>query len=895
MKKTVLNTLILATLFFASAANAQVGVGVSTENVHPSAALEVQSETKGFLPPRMTKAERDAIDSPATGLIIYQIDSDTTGLYYYDGSVWKKRVGVQGAKGIQGERGEKGEKGDVGPSGHFSIDAGTSSGELKYWDGKKWVSLLPGNNEQKLTFCEGLPIWTTGGICPGKVTSIDCGNTINNGTLTMLTPASGVSVLLAYTGGIAGFYSGQSVTSTGVTGLTATLQAGNIVSGNGSFTYSITGIPSDTGTASFQINIVGISCTLIVKVNPRIAPNITDIDRNSYKTTYIGNQLWMAENLRTTKYSDGTSIPLVIDQAEWEENYKNNSTLSMMSWYNNDQDNFIANKYGALYNWYAINPTSNANKKVCPTGWHMPSDDEWTVLLDYLQLDGGKLKKEGTTDWKSPNALASNQSGFSALPGGFRDVDGNYYEIYTHGKWWSSTQHESFTVDAYYRDLNYGNGASFRGRYDKRAGFSVRCLKDTGNNEQSIVMCDGVPTFGTAAVCPGKVTSIDCGNAINNHTFTTLSSVNVQLVVFYTGGNGGFYSGQTLTSTGVTGLTATLQSGYFVSGNGSLTYSISGIPSESGTASFQINIGGNTCMFSCDVKSIDFGNSLNNDTLKTLFAVNFVKVIDYKGGNGGFYSGQTLKSTGVSGLTATLQAGNFANGNGSLTYSIKGIPYDTGTATFEINIGGNTHMIKYIVASRISPDITDVDGNVYKTVYIGNQQWMAENLRTTKYNNEASIKLAIDNTEWKAEQYYASPELLMCWYNNEPDNWYGALYNSYLNGETYGQKVCPVGWHIPSNGEWKDLIDFVEGDGYKLKKVGNWFAANDKSGFSALPGGYRKEDGKYGERTNYGLWWSSTPSVNNRYFFILLSGGDGDISLGEISQRAGLSVRCIKD
>jgi hypothetical protein len=120
MKKTVLIILILATLFFARIANAQVGVGVPAENIHPSAVLEVKSSTKGFLPPRMTKAERDAIVTPADGLLIYQTDGDAnnpTGLYFFDGLLWKNGIGVQGVQGLTGPQGLVGPAGAIGPKG----------------------------------------------------------------------------------------------------------------------------------------------------------------------------------------------------------------------------------------------------------------------------------------------------------------------------------------------------------------------------------------------------------------------------------------------------------------------------------------------------------------------------------------------------------------------------------------------------------------------------------------------------------------------------------------------------------------------------------------------------------------------------------------------------------
>ena len=202
-------------------------------------------------------------------------------------------------------------------------------------------------------------------------------------------------------------------------------------------------------------------------------PNITDAEGNSYKTVFIGTQQWMGENLKVSKYSDGTTIPNITDNIEWEY-----TTTGAWAYYNNDAANNA--KYGKLYNWYAVSKTTNGNKNVCPTGWHVPTDAEWTVLTDYLggeSVAGGKLKEARTTNWNGPNADATNISLFTGLPGGYRYDGGGYSTIGSNGNWWSST--ESSTNAAWSRNLSslFGNANSIGG-YDKRVGFSVRCLRD---------------------------------------------------------------------------------------------------------------------------------------------------------------------------------------------------------------------------------------------------------------------------------------------------------------------------------------------------------------------------------------------------------------------------------
>jgi uncharacterized protein (TIGR02145 family) len=200
--------------------------------------------------------------------------------------------------------------------------------------------------------------------------------------------------------------------------------------------------------------------------------NITDAEGNSYKIVFIGTQQWMAENLKVSKYSDGTTIPNITDNTQWQ-----NNTTGAWAYYNNDAANNA--KYGKLYNWYAVSPTTNGNKNVCPSGWHVPTDAEWTVLIDYLGgegIAGGKMKEVGTSNWDELNTESTNVSLFTALPGGYRDLDGGFDFMGGNGYWWSSIEYDS--NDAWICRL-YNNGGSVASYSNgKGYGFSVRCLKD---------------------------------------------------------------------------------------------------------------------------------------------------------------------------------------------------------------------------------------------------------------------------------------------------------------------------------------------------------------------------------------------------------------------------------
>jgi uncharacterized protein (TIGR02145 family) len=202
--------------------------------------------------------------------------------------------------------------------------------------------------------------------------------------------------------------------------------------------------------------------------------DVTDIEGNKYKTVIIGTQEWMGENLKVSKYNDGTSIPNITDNTQWSQ-----LTTGAWAYYNNDTTNNA--KYGKLYNWYALNSKTNGNKNVCLTGWHVPSDAEWTVLTDYLggqTIAGGKMKEVGTANWINPNTDAANTSLFSALPGGYRGINGNYSNVGYGGLWWCSTENKNNTFNAWTRNLYYYYGSVNSFYNYKETGLSVRCLKD---------------------------------------------------------------------------------------------------------------------------------------------------------------------------------------------------------------------------------------------------------------------------------------------------------------------------------------------------------------------------------------------------------------------------------
>jgi len=260
--------------------------------------------------------------------------------------------------------------------------------------------------------------------------------------------------------------------------------------GTGSFTSTILDLTPNTTyyVKAYATNVNGKTCgnklNFTTTKNDTMGipcpgtPTVKDIDGNTYTTVQIGTQCWTKENLRVTKYRDGSVIPL--DESGWTAGNFTGQTWSSRTTgartvYGHSSSNLAT--YGYLYNWYAVSDT----KGLCPNGWHVPIDGEWTNSTNYLggeSVAGGKMKTTGTTFWNSPNTGATNESGFSALPGGYRNFDGGFYFIRSYAFFWSAT--EFVSSFAWGRSLYYVSSSVFRSSdvFSKSVGASVRCLRD---------------------------------------------------------------------------------------------------------------------------------------------------------------------------------------------------------------------------------------------------------------------------------------------------------------------------------------------------------------------------------------------------------------------------------
>ena len=324
--------------------------------------------------------------------------------------------------------------------------------------------------------------FTTLGAVPTASTTAITNISTTGATISGTVNANYLSTTVSFEYGLTTGY-GQTATATQspVTGSTSTNVSANI-----------TGLTIGT-TYHYRVNATNsLGTTNGNDMTFTTAPtSISDVDGNTYNVVAIGTQVWMAENLKTTKYNDNSDIPLVADQTAWSNIYYSGLETPAYCWYDND----IANKsiYGALYNWYTINGSTNGNKNACPTGWHVPSNTEWATLPDYLTNNGYGYEGSGddiakamasTSGWTTYELLgtvgndqaSNNSSGFTALPSGYRGYSGGFSEIGDHGNWWSST--ELSTANALHRYMDYYRRFVNGSNTIKANGVAVRCLRD---------------------------------------------------------------------------------------------------------------------------------------------------------------------------------------------------------------------------------------------------------------------------------------------------------------------------------------------------------------------------------------------------------------------------------
>ncbi len=461
--------------------------------------------------------------------------------------------------------------------------------------GGYWASTVSGSNTANLSFdCCGanmLPDGRSGGFTvrcikdasaiPATLGALNCVSTSITGTLTSGTAASGVSASVPYTVGNGGSYAAQTISSTGVTGLTATLSSGILANGSGSLSLVISGTPSTSGTASFALTIGGQNCSFTVSVQTALAAQYpaNSVFCASGPTAIVDvtnpttGKIWMDRNLGASQVAtSSTDAAAYGDLYQWgrgNDGHQCRTSATTTTLSSTDQPgngNFILapnapNDWRSPQNvnlWQGVNGINNP----CPSGYRVPTDSE----IDMERAS-----------WVSQNNSGAFLSVLKLVTSGIRNYNNGLVSA-SSGNYWTSTISgiESRNIQTSPASI----GTALRGY-----GLSVRCIKD-------------------ASAIPATIGAINCGSSSITGTLTSGTAASgVSASVPYTGGNGGSYAAQTISSTGVTGLTATLSSGILANGSGSLSLVISGTPSTSGTASFALTIGGQSCSFTVSVQT----------------------------------------------------------------------------------------------------------------------------------------------------------------------------------------------------------------------------------------------------------------------------------------------------
>jgi uncharacterized protein (TIGR02145 family) len=672
---------------------------------------------------------------------------------------------------------------------------------------------------------------------------------------------------------------------------------------------------------------------------------------NNYKTIKIGNQLWTKRNLNYISFNNGDTIPEIKDPASWSST-KSPATCV----YNNSLSNGV--RYGRLYNYYAVSDIRN----LCPAGWHIPANDPWDILISELdKLSNGGNNNEPAADyWSSPNTVA-NANGFSVLPSGLREEGSDYKNLGSYAGFYTAegfvkylnSGSASFKTDS---SVSYSTALSVRcvkGRNPLASTDSangVFAIKATLNGKvnpnlaftiisfeygvsksygQSIIANQSPATGSVPVIVDAVIPDLKPGTLYHFR-------VKAENIAGVTYGSDQVF--KTLETPDAVTEPATSISAFVALLKGSVnaknaktivTFEYGTTPDYGNTVTAsQSPVSGNETI------SVNYGlSSLSENTLYH-FRIRAESVAGIAFGNDQTFStlklpvAKTDSATAVASLSATLRAtvnssnlptnvsfeygstadyGQSINSTVSTIQSISDIPVSialTGLTSNETyhyrvkasNIAGITYGNDMTFTT--SEIIFDVDGNFYNTLTVGNQLWMAENLRTTKFNDGTSILQVIVKNAWsrlKKPGY--------CWYNNDTlsANVTGALYNWYAVN-TF--KLCPIGWHVPGKEEWSTLVDYLGGPqvaGGKLKEAGtiHWqqpnYGATNESGFNALPEGIRNFSGSFDYFNYKGQWWSADDSTKDNAWFQYLDFASNSMTSFYLNKTEGYSVRCIKE
>jgi uncharacterized protein (TIGR02145 family) len=407
----------------------------------------------------------------------------------------------------------------------------------------------------------------------------------------------------------------------------------------------------------------------------------------------------------------------------------------------------------------------------------------------------------------------------------------------------------------------------------------------------------------------GSIFAFNCANATQTGTLMAGFPANgVSVLIPYMGVNGGPHNGQTVTSSGVLGLTATLSAGTFPTGAGNLSYNISGIPATTGTASFALSIGGQSCTLTLTVEggsinSLNCTSATQTGTLTTGVAVSGVSVqVPYTDGNGGPHAGQVVTSTGVTGLTATLSAGDFAVGDSSLSYVITGTPSSNGTAFFTLTIVGHSCTLPVHVSTGCWAQVSATDVLEFMCHNLG-----AANTGANPFIPSWEInggywqwgRMGPGETQWlntNTENFAHGPMGFILTNEAAISGWSttAAMNGSWQDATKTANDPCPAGFRVPTKAEWDAVTAYNT-----INNVGSWWdtatnysSANTFGSDLLLPAaGFRRNtDGALLYRGSYGYYWSSTEDGTGNAWLLQVNSGNPYTYTG--SRLLGRSIRC---
>lgn len=433
-----------------------------------------------------------------------------------------------------------------------------------------------------------------------------------------------------------------------------------------------------------------------------------------------------------------------------------------------------------------------------------------------------------------------------------------------------------------------------------------------GNSGESLTLCGNVLTWATGGVCPGVVSTLSCATAVNaGNLCQGVVASGVSSTISYTAINGGPHNGQIISSTGVAGLTATLSAGTFANGNGTVVYTISGTPSASGTASFAINIGGQSCTLTRTVDAglitgLSCSTAINiGNLVQGVSASGVNSAISYTGGNGGPHNGQIVSSTGVTGLTAMLSAGIFASGNDTVVYTISGTPSASGTASFVINIGGQSCTLNRTISGPLGswrPGMVHCGtptAVIPVTNPATNKTWMDRNL--------GAFQVATSSTDANAYgdlyQWGRFGDGHQCRNSGTTstlsttdtvgngifiltnDDWRSTQNDNLWQGVNGINNPCPTGYRLPTEAEL---------DSERLSWISNDVAGALASPLKLPLGGWRScYNGNPTNVVSYARYCTSTVSAT--FARTLTFRNSFNASLETMLRGDGHSVRCLQD